>query len=81
MLDQTNRQSENIKNICIHLYMDFPGGTSGKILSCQCGRHDTQVRSLGWEDLLKKGMATHSRIHAWRISRTEEGRQEFDTAQ
>ena len=25
------------------------------------------VQSLGWEDALKKGMATHSRILAWRI--------------
>ena len=27
----------------------------------------TQVQSLGQEDALKKGMATHSRIPAWRI--------------
>ena len=26
-----------------------------------------QVRSLGWEDPLEKGMATHSSILAWRI--------------
>ena len=25
------------------------------------------VRSLGWEDLLEKGVATHSSILAWRI--------------
>ena len=25
------------------------------------------VRSLGWEDTLEKGMATHSSILAWRI--------------
>ena len=30
------------------------------------------VRSLGWEDLLEKGMATHSSILAWRIPRIEE---------
>jgi len=30
------------------------------------------VQSLGQEDLLEKGMATHSSIHAWRISWTEE---------
>ena len=29
---------------------------------------ETQVRSLGWVDSLKKGMATHSSILAWRIS-------------
>ena len=28
---------------------------------------ETWVRSLGWEDLLKEGMATHSSIPAWRI--------------
>ena len=32
----------------------------------------TQVQSLGWEDLLEKGMATHSSIFVWRIPRTEE---------
>ena len=33
---------------------------------------ETQVRSLGQEDPLQKGMATHSSILAWRILRTEE---------
>ena len=28
---------------------------------------ETWVRSLDWEDLLEEGMATHSRILAWRI--------------
>ena len=32
---------------------------------------ETQVRSLGWEDALEKGMATHSSILAWRIPCTE----------
>jgi len=31
-----------------------------------------QVRSLGWEDPLEKGMATHSSILVWRIPWTEE---------
>ena len=30
------------------------------------------VRSLGWEDPLEKGMATHSSILSWRIPRPEE---------
>ena len=39
---------------------------------------ETQVRSLGWEDPLKKGTATHSTILAWRSPRTEEpGRLQF----
>ena len=33
---------------------------------------DTRVETLGWEDLLAKGMATHSRILAWRIPWIEE---------
>ena len=32
----------------------------------------TRVWSLGWEDLLEKGMAAHSSILAWRIPWTEE---------
>ena len=50
---------------------------------------ETQVRSLGWEDPLEKGMATHSSILAWRIPWTEEpgglyspcGRKELDTTE
>ena len=33
---------------------------------------ETRVRSLGREDPLEKGMATHSGILAWRIPQTEE---------
>ena len=33
---------------------------------------ETQVQSLGWEDPLEKGMATHSSIPAWRVPWTEE---------
>ena len=33
---------------------------------------ETGVQSLGWEDPLEKGMATHSNILAWRILWTEE---------
>ena len=47
---------------------------------------ETPVQSLGPEDPLEKGMATHSSIPAWRIPWTEEpggfsprGRKESDT--
>ena len=33
---------------------------------------ETQIRFLGQEDALKKGMATHSSILAWTTPRTEE---------
>ena len=32
---------------------------------------ETRIRSLGWEDPLEKGMATHFSILAWRIPGTE----------
>ena len=46
----------------------------------------TRVQSLGWEDPLETGMATHSSILACRIPRTQKagglqsmGRKEWDT--
>ena len=33
---------------------------------------ETRVQSLGWEDPLEKGKATHSSTLAWRIPWTEE---------
>ena len=33
---------------------------------------ETQVRSLGWEEPLEKGMATYASILAWRIPWVEE---------
>ena len=33
---------------------------------------ETQVQSLGWEDSLEKGMATHSSVLDWKIPWTEE---------
>lgn len=54
------------------LRLDFQGGAIGKELVCQCRRHETWVQSLGPEDPLVKGVATHSSILAWRIPWTEE---------
>ena len=41
---------------------------------------ETWVRSLGWEDSLEKGIATHSSILAWRMPWTVYpwGREELD---
>ena len=36
------------------------------------GMQETWVQSLGWEDPLEEGMATHSSILAWRILWMEE---------
>ena len=43
--------------------MYISGGTGTKGLPMQ----ETRVRSLGWEEPLEKGMATHSSILAWRV--------------
>ena len=45
----------------------LPRWCGGKELACQCRRQETQVQSLGQEDPLEDGMATHSSILAWRI--------------
>ena len=49
--------------------MGFPGGSVVKNLPAM---QETWVGSLGWEDPLEEGMATHSSILAWRIPWTEE---------
>ena len=38
-----------------------------KLLKNLPAMQETGVQSLGWEDLLEKGTATHSSILAWRI--------------
>ena len=47
----------------------FPGGSVVKNLPAM---QETWVRSLGQEDPLEKGMATHFSIPAWRIPGTGE---------
>ena len=47
--------------------LGFPGGSVVKNLPAMQEPQKTWVRSLNWEDLLKKGMATHSSILAWGI--------------
>ena len=60
-----------------------------QMIKCLPTMQETWVRSLGQEDALDKGMATHSIILAWRIPWTEEpgglqppwGCKESDTAE
>ena len=47
-------------------------GRESICLQCRIHRQ-THVRSLGWEDSLEEGMATHSSILAWRIPWIEVG--------
>ena len=59
-------------NLCVcfcasTILLGFPGGASGKEPACQCRRcKNPWVQSLGREDPLEEGMATHASILAWR---------------
>ena len=46
--------------------------SGGSVLKNLPAVQETQVRSLGREDPLEEGVATHSRILAWRVPWTEE---------
>ena len=50
----------------------YPLQYFGASLVAQLVKKGTWVQSLGWEDPLEKGLATHSNILAWRIPWTEE---------
>ena len=50
----------------------LPSEPPGKEPACQQRKCKTQVQSLGREDTLEKGMATHSSILAWKIPWAEE---------
>ena len=53
-------------------HLGSPGGANGKELLPMQETYETWVQSLGREDPLQEGMATHSSILAWRIPWTEE---------
>ena len=48
----------------IPVFLGFPGGSDNEESSYSVG---DLVQSMGWEDPLEEGMATHSSILAWRI--------------
>ena len=52
--------------------MGFPSGSVVKNLPAIQKSQEMQVRSLGQEDPLEEGMATHSSILAWRVPWAEE---------
>ena len=63
-----------MKKCYIYIFLNFLF-FSGASLVAQLVKNppairETWVRSLGWEDPLEKGKATHSRILAWRIPGT-----------
>ena len=52
--------------------LGFSSGSAVKNLPTNAEDIKDVVGSLGWEDPVEKGIATHSSILAWRIPRTEE---------
>ena len=53
-------------------YKVFPASLVAQTVKNLPEMQDTWVQSLGWEDPLEEGVATHSSILAWRIPWTEE---------
>ena len=51
---------------------DFSGGSVAQTVKSLPAVQETRVRSLGGEDPLEEGMATHSSILAWKIPWMEE---------
>ena len=51
--------------------MDFPGGVVVRTRPAMQETQETWVPTLGWEDPLDEGMATHSSILVWRNPWTE----------
>ena len=65
----------NITNTYLFYKGDNPthrGFPSGSVVKNPPATQETQVQSLGWEDPLEEGMATHSSVLAWEIPWTEE---------
>ena len=54
------------------LYSGYWASVGAQVVKNLPAVQETWVQSLGWEDPLEEGMATHSSILAWRIPWTEE---------
>jgi len=52
--------------------MGFPCGSAVKNSPAMQKTQERKVRSLGWEDPVEEGMATHCSVLTWRIPWTEE---------
>ena len=55
----------------MHYFMSAEASLVPQTVNNPPAMQETRVPSLGEEDPLEKGMATHSRIPAWRIPWTE----------
>ena len=76
----------SLSTLCAHAHHSVTASLIAQLVNHLPAMQETQAWSLGWEDPLEEGMATHSSILAFRIPRTEEpgklqstGSQESDT--
>ena len=53
-------------------FMAFGASLVAQLVKNPPAMQETWVRSLGWEEPLEEGMASHSSILAWRLPWTEE---------
>ena len=60
-----------------YMMMGFPGGSVVQKLPEMQELQETWVQSLGWQDPLEEGLATHSSILAWRVPWAEESVLQF----
>ena len=69
MIASSNRTDDLYNLIYFYIiWVSLVAQTIKNLLAMQ----EIRVHSLGWEDPLEKGMATHSSTLAWRIPWTEE---------
>ena len=59
----------NERQLCCLIYCSnfLPASLIAQLVKTPPAMRETWVPSLGWEDPLEKGKATHSSILAWRI--------------
>ena len=62
--------------ILSHKDLNLSAGLIAQLVKNPPAMQETRVQSLGWEDPLEKGKATHSSVLAWRIPW---GRKALDT--
>ena len=67
--ESRTRLSDFTHSLTHSLMMYYRASLVAQRLKRLPGMQETWVGSLGWEDPLKEGMATHCSIVAWRISK------------
>ena len=71
--DSSSSQFQNVSTVCTVIYQTvFKASLVTQMVKNPPAMRETWVPSLGREDPLEKGKATHSSVLAWRIPWTEE---------